>query len=266
MSSVYIEDAVGGENVNARKEIKDLCGIYQVSFGETLDKNGAVSRKNAEIVIAHLGYITGVRLETIAPKLKELSVEKSNMETPFLIIGVSSDHAFIEESRRCSFPAFYYSNVIQFLKQAFQESKNTRKNLRVCLEGIIRNYKQIRNIIRNFLPLDIDIQALSDKKVTNKIEYLKEMLKDTEKGFYTKKLEMVNNLINEMVDGNTKDKINGLFTKDNYIKKILNRLDEMKGKFDTLKEEDVHNIISDSSTNFPSFYHWYTSLASCLSD
>lgn len=263
MNSIFIYDGSDAEeDIQHRKQIKNICKSNSVQFRETLDTQG-VTVDNADIIIVHLGFATRTTLSAVGKELQEI---KSITNPSALIIGVSSSPDFIDKSRECGFPAFYYFNVIRLLKKAIEESKLQNKNFKLCLEEIFKNYKQITNIIRDFLPLNIDIQALSDKKVINKIKYLKEMLKDTEKGFYTKKLEMVNNLINEMVNGNNKDKINDLFTKDNYIKEFLNRLDEIKEKIDTLKEEDVHNRISHSSTNFPSFYHWYTFLVSCLRD
>lgn len=261
MSSLFIYDGSNTkEDIQHREQIKNICTSYVVLFSETLGTQ-TVTVADADIVIVHLGFATGRKSEAVGTEIQEI---KRETKYSAVIVGVSSDPAFIEKSWKCGFPAFYYSNVIHLLEKAIKESELSEKSLNVCLEEIIKNYKQITNIIRDFLPLNIDIQAF--KKVTNKVKYPKEMLKDTEKGFYTKKLEIVNNLINEMVNGNNKDKINDLFTKDNYIKEFLNRLDEMKEKINTLEEKDVQNIISYSSTNFPSFCHWYTSLASCLRD
>ncbi len=263
MSSIFIYDGSNAkEDIQHRKQIKNICTLNLLLFSETLGIQ-TVTVADADIVIVHLGFATGRRLEAAGTEIQEI---KRETKYSAVIVGVSSDPEFIEKSWECGFPAFYYSDVIHLLTKAIEENKLSKKSLKLCLEEIIKNYKQITNIIRNFLPLDIDIQALSDKKLTNKVKYLKEMFKDTEKGFYTKKLEIVNNLINKMVNGNNKDKINDLFTKDDYIKEFLNRLDGMKEKIDTLNEQDVQNTISYSSETFPSFCRWYTALASCLNN
>lgn len=136
-----------------------------------------------------------------------------------------------------------------------------------CIKNIpkINALEKLKLTLMLFLPLNIDVQALTNKKLTNKIEHLKMMFKDSRNGFYTKKIEIVNNLIKQIVDGDSKDKIKTFFTKDNYIHEFLNSIDKKIAKID-LVQKDAEDIISYSSTSFSSFYHWYTTLASCLSN
>lgn len=256
MSSVYIKDdsgeSLGGSSdKDIRKQIKELCKSNSIPCSETSDSEKQVCPTKTEILIVHLGCLAMHSISNIETRLKEL---KQASQVSQLIIGVSRDPNYItESSEKCKVPAFYYPEIIDLLKKAIVENNETKKGLRLCLEEIITNYKHIRNIIRNLLPLDIDIQALSKMKVTNKIKHLKDMLNNVEKGFYANKFSETKKLISNLSSGSNKNKIDDLFIKDKSIENFLNNLDKMKEKPDSLNEDDAQTVTSCSSNIFPSF-------------
>lgn len=256
MSCVFILDD-SGESVGTpsdkeiRKQIKDICKSNSIPYSEISDLVKQVHPKKAEILIVHLGYLTHNDIGNIVPRLDNL---KKASQVSQLIIGVSRNPEYIlESSEECKVPALFYPEIINLLKKAIEENNETKKGLRLCLEEIINNYKQIRNIIRNLLPLDIDIQALSKMKVTNKVKYLKDMFNNVEKGFYANKFSETKKLINDLSSGSNKNKIGDLFIKDKSIENFLNNLDKMKEKPDSLNENDAQTVISYSNNIFPSF-------------
>lgn len=133
--------------------------------------------------------------------------------------------------------------------------------------------------LRLFLPLDIDMQALADDRVTDKKKYLQEMFADaTEVDFYKNKLSNCHSeaskFIEQMPDENNKTKLKTLLGIDNKetscIYNFLNLLDITKGK--TLEKKDIDAVLKyfEQCCNdgyykdINSFHDWYCALAECL--
>lgn len=285
MKKALILDGTTKSN-NLERKLKTLdFECHRIGDGEnmTSPQESMVEGINTygfELSICHIRWATGtdinydMRNAAWYKKIKNIPVK----------IGLSDGTDYQDKFRFFFDHVDFFDNFIQAIKgiqpaeELFEEVKKRSLDYQI---------KKISNIILHlFLPLDVDMQALeilwdegkSDKAKKQKaVDYLKEMLTDTtdtDDKFYQKKFTKARTLINEMPDGDLKNKIQDKHLLGSEEKKdgavlhnFLVQLDKLreKTKGADLCEEDVKNLLEYfNKQDYKSFHDWYCALAKCL--
>ena len=154
-------------------------------------------------------------------------------------------------------------------KQAFDKLWSS------CIKG--ESQEEINEILRLFLPLDIDMQAIkvliNEKKDLEQAEaYLKDML--TESTNYHKSIlnnygERFNKLLYQVEDQKSKEKVQAVLgmgeEEELKIKDLLERISNLKSN-DIEKEFFNNSQNNQLKTEIISFHSWYEKLARTLSE
>ena len=146
--------------------------------------------------------------------------------------------------------------------------KDNSWDIKKCIDNLpkIKIVDNLKLILELFLPLDIDMHALADKRTTDKRKYLKEMFDDVEDGFYLNKFYETKKLIEDIPDGDNKNKLKTILYIDegenSCICKFLKLLEDKKKGCAGLTEQDVLEVNSFFRNNKKKTFHdWYWELS-----
>lgn len=239
--TIYIEDASGvTADVESRARIKQICRLNNINCSERADTKKIVKIGRADIIIAHLGFITTRDLAKIKERID--SIREVNKSA--LLIAVSSTDTFLDKSRELGVPSFKYSYIIKIIEEAIKHL-SPDKTLSQSIKEIISNITTVDSILRLFLPLDITLQALARAK--NKAGYWEALKpKEVKLNYYAKFDEF-------------KSKVADITAGIECLKEF-----STNASGEIFKLIDASNSLDELMNYRQPFHHWYCNLAACL--
>ncbi|MBF8275355.1 MAG: hypothetical protein HW390_428 [Candidatus Brocadiaceae bacterium] len=221
------------------------------SFGTINEflKSDYFNKQDCELAI--LWHITGTESYELTKENRQKIDEKYGGKVIFKVCKSESGSAIKEAKEQ---PWF---DIVGSGSDILKYFTDNEWDIEKCIKNLpkIKAVEKLRLILTLFLPLDIDLQALTDERLTDKSKYLKEMLSDVEDSFFMNKFENSRKGIEGITDENYGKKLNDLFDKNSFdIHNFLNSLDKRKAN---LMGEELNEKFWEDIT---SFHDWYSQL------
>jgi len=192
------------------------------------------------IFVIHWGREPRDKSEKYTENFRKWIKKCSNNDTDFLVTywttQIGEDRQLIEKLKKGNFDEINFQEILQ-------RYQNRAKNLTELLH----------RIAYLFLPLDIDLQGISEvlkrEDKTQAKEYYKEAFGNNGKGIVQNKIKEAEKLIKELPD----DKRNDIFKlfKDDELERVKKSLENWEGTKQLLQKENP-------------FHSWFCKLMKCL--
>lgn len=294
--AILIDITDRSEDIIKKFKSGDYTVPSRVSWIEDVEKN-CTGNYEKKVLIWHL---SSSRIDNTLFSLPELGkaitlLDRCQFTHKF---GVTdNDESYRQQVRATG----WFSAVESWAELKDRFSKNIDNGLEEK-ENLIKATK--KHLLHSFLPLDIDMQALADERVTDKKKYLQDMIKDLDelynseeyagkdkKEHYCQKLYDLWYLLGqkeylEEIGKKASSKVENLTPIDNPLDPLktlagLNNADPMESpiyKFlkslDTCKKDDKNVTVASlcepfkdwkiNDKNIKSFHDWYCALAEYL--